>query len=94
MMEQIKILFEKYNFDYICINPKSLSYLDWDFIPEDMFMDIKHDPGYLGTITIGKNHVDVYYDRNIEPCDVIFKYNDIRKERKYKLNNLLKEEEE
>jgi len=93
MMEEIKILFEKYNFDYICINPKALEYLDWDFIPEDMFMDIKREPGYLGTITIGKNHIDVFFDKEIERDDVVFKYKDIKKERKYKINNLLKEEE-
>lgn len=91
MMEQIKILFEKYNFDYICINPKSIEYLDWDFIPDELLADVKTEPGYIGTLSVNDSKIKVFYDKKITPGDVIFKYKNIRKERKYKINNLLKE---
>lgn len=90
-MEQIKILFEKYNFDYICINPKSIEYLDWDFIPDELLADVKTEPGYIGTLSVNDSKIKVFYDKKITPGDVIFKYKNIRKERKYKINNLLKE---
>lgn len=88
MMDKIKILFEKYNFDYIYINPKNLDYLDWEFIPEELLVDCKTPPGYIGTIKINNNHIEVYYNEKITPGDVIFKYKDIKKERSIKLNDL------
>jgi hypothetical protein len=88
MMDKLNTLFEKYKFDYIYINPKELEYLDWDFIPEESLIDFKSPPGYLGTITLKNKHIEVYYNEKITSGDVIFKYKDIRKERKIKLNNL------
>lgn len=93
MIEQIKMLFEKYNFDYIRINPKDLHKIDWEFIPEELFIDVKNKPGYLGSININNHIVEVFYDREIEIGNILFKYDNIQKERKYKLNNLLKEKE-
>lgn len=89
MNEKLKALFEEYNFDYIYINPKELEYLDWDFIPEETLVDFKSPPGYLGKITLKNNHIEVYYNEKITPGDVIFKYKDIRKERRIKLNKLM-----
>lgn len=90
MIEKLKTLFEKYNFDYIYINPKQLEYLDWDFIPEETLIDFKSSPGYLGTITLKNKHIEeVYYKEKITPGDVIFKFKDIKKERRIKLNNLM-----
>jgi hypothetical protein len=89
-MNNIKILFEKYNFDYIYINPKALEYLDWDFIPDELLVDVKHEPGYIGTLSINNSKIKVYYDKKITPGDVTFKYKNIRKERNIKLENLFK----
>lgn len=88
MMEKIKILFEKYNFDYICINPKSIEYLDWDFLPEEILADCKTEPGYIGTLSVNDSKIKVFYDKKITPGDVIFKFIDIKKERNVKLKNL------
>ena len=88
MMKKIKILFDKYKFDYIYINPKNLDYLDWEFIPEESLVDFKSPPGYIGTIKINEKLIEVYYDKKITPGDVIFKYKDIKKERSVKLNTL------
>lgn len=87
-MEKIKILHEKYNFDYIYINPKNLDYLNWEFIPEETVVDCKLPPGYIGTIKVDKKYIEVYYNEKITPDDVIFKYKDIKKERNIKLQNL------
>jgi len=89
-MKDLEILFEKYNFDFIYINPKQLEYLDWDFIPEELLIDIKTLPGYLGTITLLNKQIEVYYDKKITSGDMIFKYKDIKKERKIKLSNIIK----
>jgi len=88
-MKNLQILFEKYNFDYIFINPKQLEYLTWDFIPEESLVDFKNIPGYLGTITLLNNKIEVYYDKKITPGDVIFKYKDIKEERKLKLFDII-----
>jgi len=87
-MKKIEILFEKYNFDYIYINPKNIDDIFWDMIPEEMFADFKSLPGYIGLLKINDNFIEVYSDKKITPGDVIFKYKDIKKERSVKLNNL------
>ncbi|MCX6163596.1 MAG: redoxin domain-containing protein [Ignavibacteriae bacterium] len=48
----MQILFEKYNFDYIVINPRGLEYLEWEFIPEELVADFIGTPGYLGKIKL------------------------------------------
>lgn len=88
MMNKIKILFEKYNFDYICINPTNIDYIDWDFIPDELLVDVKHEPGYIGTLSINNSKIKVFYDKKITPGDVIFKYKNIKKERNVKLKDL------
>jgi hypothetical protein len=87
--KNLGILFDKYNFDYIYINPKQLEYLEWDFIPEEYLVDSKNEPGYLGTITLQNDHIKVYYDKKIIPGDMIFKYKDIKEERKIKLFDII-----
>ena len=88
-MNELGILFEKYKFDYICINPKALEYLEWEWIPEELVADFIGMPKYLGTIKLKEQNINVFFDDKIERGSIILKYNDIKKERKIKLNNLL-----
>ena len=89
-MENLKILFEKYNFDYIYINPKNISDIEFEFITEETIIDFKSKPYYLGTIKLNNIIIEVYFDKKITPGDVIFKYKNIKKERSIKLKNLMK----
>ena len=89
MMEELAILFEKYNFDYLYINPKGIEYLDWEFIPDETLVDFKGRPGYLGTIILKGTAIEVYYDEKITSGDVIFKYKNIKKERMVKLMSII-----
>lgn len=89
-MEKIKILFEKYKFDYIVINPKGLEYLEWEFIPEELLADFVGKPGYLGSIKIDNKLIEVYYDKKVPLGEILFKFNDIRKERSVKLSEIIK----
>jgi len=89
MMKKLEILFEKYNFDYIVINPKELEYLEWEFIPEELVADFIGTPGYLGKIKLKDKLLDVYYDKKVPFGEILFKFNDIRKERSIKLSELL-----
>jgi hypothetical protein len=90
MIDKLQILFEKYKFDYLYINPKNISDIEFEFIPDEMFSDFKCKPDYLGTVKINNILIEVYYDKKITPGDVIFKYKDIKKERIVKLEKLLK----
>lgn len=86
-MDNLKILFEKYNFDFIYINPKNI--IDMDFLYDAEMLVIDNvTENYLGEVKINNTKIRVYYDKKITPGDVIFKYKDIKKERKVKLNNL------
>ena len=89
-MNKLEILFEKYNFDYIYLNPKDFEYLEWEIVPEEMFVDCKTPPDYVGRITIKDSDIEVYYDKKITPGDVIFKYKTLKKERNVKLSNIQK----
>lgn len=89
MMDNLNILFEKYKFDYIYINPKDIEKLNFEIIKEELFADFKGEPYWVGEIRLNNNTIDVYYDKKITPGDMIFKYKDIKKERRAKLNNLI-----
>ena len=88
MIKNLEILFEQYNFDYICINPKNIPDLDFLFIPDETIADYKVKPEYLGSIELNNNIVEVYHNKKITPGDVIFKYKSIKNERKVKLAKL------
>jgi len=90
MTDKLQILFEKYKFDYLYINPKNIEDLKFIFIPDETIIDFKGKPYYLGKITIDNNLIEVYHDKKITPGDVIFKYKNIKKERIVKLEQLLK----
>ena len=92
-------LHDKYNFDYIYINPDNISDFRyyWKYITEEMSVDFKSPKDYLGVIQIDKEYVfgkksskdvEVYQDKKITPGDVIFKFKNIQEERKIKLINL------
>ena len=95
-------LHDKYNFDYIYINPDNISDFRyyWKYIAEEMNVDFTGPKDYLGTIQIVRDDeqkyhgtkspkdVEVYQDKKITPGDVIFKFKNIQEERKVKLINL------
>jgi len=89
MTEKLAILFEKYNFDYIYINPKNISDLDFLFLPDETVIDFKGKPKYLGSIKINEVIIEVFYDKKITSGDVIFKYKSIKKERMIKLSSII-----
>jgi hypothetical protein len=88
-MENLKKLFDKYNFDYIYINPKNVDDLDFEFMPEEILVDFAGPPNYLGTILLKGEKIEVYFNRKITPGDVIFKYKNLKKERSVKLRNVI-----
>jgi len=88
MMKKIEILFEKWNFDYIYIHPKNIDDIFFELIPEEVLVDFKSPPNYIGSLKINDKLIEVYHDKKITPDDVIFKFKDIKKERSVKLNNL------
>lgn len=89
MIKNLEILFEKYNFDYIYINPKNIDEIYFEFIPEEILTDFKGLENYLGTVKLKNNLVQVFWDRKIDPDNVIFKYKNIQKQRIAKLKNLI-----
>ena len=89
-MEKLKILFEKYNFDYIYINPNDMDKVNFEFLPEEIFADFAHPKFYFGTMKLNNTDINVYWDRKIAPGDIIFKYKDIKKERCIKFLQLNK----
>ena len=88
MINNIKILFEKYNFDYIYINPKNIKDIDFEFIPEEVLADSKCPPNYLGCIKFDDKLVEVFWNPKVDVEDFKFKFRNIRNERKSKLDNL------
>lgn len=50
MLKDLPILFEKYNFDYIYINPKDIKNLEFEFKNEELVVDFSGPPNYLGTV--------------------------------------------
>ena len=92
-MKNLEILFEKYKFDYICINPRALEYLEWEWTQEELLADFIGKPAYLGTIKLKDKNIDVFFDDKIKNGSIALKYNNIKKERKIKINNLLNLEE-
>lgn len=102
MVNKIIELHNKYNFDYIYINPDNISDFRyyWKYIAEETSVDFVSPKDYLGVIQLvndeNKYHgikspkdIEVYQDKKITPGDVIFKFKNLQKERKVKLNNLL-----
>lgn len=87
-MKNLEILFEKYKFDYIYINPKDIKVLKFEFIPEEILVDCDAPVNYVGTIKMNNAYIEVYWSKKIDQGDVIFKYNDIRKERSIKMSRL------
>lgn len=88
MMKKLEILFEKYKFDYVYINPKDIDDMLFEYIPEEALIDFSGLPNYLGTINIQNFNIGVYFDKKIKKGDVVFKFKDASKERKIKLNNI------
>ena len=88
-MDKLNTLFEKYKFDYVHISPKNIVDLAFEFIPDEYLTDFKSKPDYLGIIKLNNSIIEVYYDKKITPGDVIFKYKDIKKERKVKLISVI-----
>jgi len=102
-IDKIIKLHDKYNFDYIYINPDNISDFRyyWKYIAEEISVDFTSPKGYLGIIQITRDDeqkyhgvkspkdVEVYQDKNITPGEIIFKFKNIQKERKVKLDNLL-----
>lgn len=88
-INKLEELFEKYNFDYIFINPNDIIKIDFLYIPEEIFTDFKSLPNYLGAIKVNNINIEVYWDKKITPGDVIFKYKNIKKERSAKLSNII-----
>ncbi len=88
MLNNLEYLYEKYNFDYIYINQKNIDDLDFVIIPEEILTDFHNPMNYIGTIRIKESNIEVYWNPKITPGDVIFKFKDVKKERKVKLNNL------
>ena len=89
MKKELTILFEKYNFDYIYINPKNIPDLDFLFLRDETIIDFKGKPHYLGSIKINEVIIEVYFNKKITPGDVIFKYKSIKKERMIKLSSII-----
>jgi len=87
-MNYLKTLFEKYNFDFIYINPKNINNIDFLYDAEMLVIDNVSE-NYVGEVKINDKKVRVYYDKKITPGDVIFKYKDIKKERKVKLFSII-----
>jgi hypothetical protein len=88
MNDKIIELYEKYKFDYIYINPKDIDNIKWEFVGDEIYGDFKSEQTYLGSIEHGDISINVYYDKKITPGDVIFKYENIKKERNIKLKDL------
>lgn len=86
MNEKFRILFEKYNFDFIYINPQDSKHINFEYLPEEILVDFKGKPNYLGTVKINNTNIEVFYNKNISLGHVIFKYKDIKKERRIKLD--------
>ena len=87
-MKKLEILFEKYNFDNIYIHPDDIDNIEWEFSPEEVFMDFVDAPGCIGIVKLKNKMVYVYWDKKITPGEVIFKYDSLKKERKVKISKL------
>lgn len=88
MMKKLEILFEKYRFDYVYINPKDIDDMLFEYIPEEALADFSGLPNYLGTIKIQGFDIGVYFNKKIKKGEVVFKFKDVSKERKIKLCNI------
>jgi hypothetical protein len=88
MREKLEKLHEEYKFDYIYLNPLDLSDVEFEIIPEEVFVDFKTPPGYFGTIKLNESMIEIYCDEKITSGDVIFKFKNIKKERKFKVLNI------
>lgn len=91
-MKKIEILFDKYNFDYISINPKDIDNLCFENNPDGFLMDVHYPKNYLGIIKIKNNDIIVFYNKKMKIGDINFGYNNIKNERKFKINKLFKNE--
>lgn len=87
-IDKIDKLFKKYNFDYIYINPIDIYNIDFEIDNDELFVDFKGKPNYLGYIKLENNIISVYWNKKITPGDVIFGYKNIKKERNVKLSNI------
>lgn len=87
-MKDLEKLYEKYKFDFICINPKDIDNVNFEYIPEEILIDHWSPPAYIGKVKLNEKLIEVYFDKKITPGDVIFKYKTIQKERLIKLDNL------
>lgn len=91
MIKNLEILYEKYNFDYIYINPKNIDDINFEFIPEETVVDFSVPPNYLGSVKIKQKLIEIYWDKKVNIDDIIFKYKSIKKERLEKIKNIKKE---
>lgn len=85
-IKNIEKLFEEYKFDYIYINPKNIKDFDFDPNPEDLVDG--GTPNFLSTILDHK--IEVYWNPKIEVGYAELKYKNLKKERKIKIQDLLK----
>jgi len=88
MLEKLEKIFDKYNYDFIYINPKDINNINFEYISEETVVDFYGLANYLGLINFNGNIIKVFYDKNITQGDFVFKYNNIKKERKMKLKKL------
>jgi hypothetical protein len=89
ILTDIQKTFELYNFDYIEINPKNANHLKWEIVPEEMFTDFNGPYNYYGKIKISDKLIEVYWNEDVLTNHFIFKYKNIKKERKIKFNSLI-----
>lgn len=91
MLKDLPILFEKYNFDYIYINPKDIKNLEFEVKNEELLADFSGPPNYLGTVKINEKSLDVYWNPMVKIGDFSYRFKNIKKERTVKLKNIKKE---
>ena len=81
-------MFEKLKFDYIYINPKNINDVDFEIINEELLADFNGPPNYLSKLKLNNVIIDVYWNPTIPIGEFTYHYNDVKKERTVKLNNL------
>ena len=91
MLKDLPILFEKYNFDYIYINPRDIRNLEFEVKNEELLADFKSPPNYLGSVKINEKYVEVYWNPMVKIGNFSYKFKNIKKERLVKLKQIKKE---
>ena len=81
---------EKYDYDYILINNKNESDIDYVLDPNEFLSDSTFEKNYIGTIKTNNKFIKVFFSKNVKIDNVIFKYKTLLKERDFKLKNIKK----